>query len=246
MIIEVYEVLRVIKSKALFAQDHYERLCKSIQGVNSNVHIAPKQYFNEINNCINAHKLFEANIKIIVKVEMHSNLTTMQCIEIPHKYPAESDYTHGVKTITLSAERDNPELKVWNNELRKLTDNLIKTENAYEVIYINKNQCLTEGSRSNLFFIDSNNLISAPATQILEGITRKYILKIAEKINLNIIETDIHYDTIQKIDSCFISGTSPKILPVKEIDEICFDVKNQYLLELIKLYDELISEYIHL
>ena len=45
-------------------------------------------------------------------------------------------------------------------------------------------------------------------------------------------------------DAVFLTGTSPKVLPVGQIGEKEFHVNHKLLITLIKKYDKLIAEYI--
>jgi len=42
--------------------------------------------------------------------------------------------------------------------------------------------------------------------------------------------------------SSFISGTSPKVLPVKQIDDLSFDVKHPVLQKLMYRFNALVQE----
>ena len=42
----------------------------------------------------------------------------------------------------------------------------------------------------------------------------------------------------------FISGTSPKILPIKEVDQIKYDINNIIMRKLMKAFDEEVESYI--
>ena len=72
---------------------------------------------------------------------------------IPHAYPTSEDYKQGVPTLTYSAMRENPGVKYINTDLRTRTNRLIKQKQVYEVLLVDKEGYITEGSRSNVFFI---------------------------------------------------------------------------------------------
>ena len=44
-------------------------------------------------------------------------------------------------------------------------------------------------------------------------------------------------------EGLFISGTSPKILPICKVDDVEFDVNNEFLRELMREFDEVIENY---
>lgn len=240
--IVAYEVLRVIGSKPLFAKDHYRRLLNSVQSVDQNLHLSEHGFFKHILLTVSKYKIVNGNIKAEAVIDLQTKSINLSCTHILHHYPSSDDYKNGVDVITYKYVRENPNSKIWNQTLREITDNIIASENVYEVIYQNENDCLTEGSRSNLFFINENDLISAPESDILKGITRKYIISTAGSLGLRLIERSIHIEEIKNFQSAFISGTSPMILPVKKINSVEFDVNNILLRKLMSDFGMIVDD----
>ena len=55
------------------------------------------------------------------------------------------------------------------------------------MLLISKQGYITEGSRSNIMFIDNNNKIYTPIdSQVLKGITRQTVMDICEKLNIEV------------------------------------------------------------
>jgi branched-chain amino acid aminotransferase len=59
-----------------------------------------------------------------------------------------------------------------------------------------------------------------------------------------LVEQDVYAQNIKDYDAAFITGTSPKILPVKLIDEVRFNVLNSNVQQLIQAYNSRIEKYI--
>jgi branched-chain amino acid aminotransferase len=77
---------------------------------------------------------------------------------------------------------------------------------------------------------------------ILPGITRKYVLEIAHSNGIRIFERNVSLDSLHSLSSAFISGTSPKVLPVKILDQYHFDVSHPLLKLLMGKFELLIKE----
>jgi branched-chain amino acid aminotransferase len=241
--LSAYEVLRIINSKPLFWEDHYLRMNKTVlnicgQNVNQN------SFKNALKQKIQSENIVNGNLKIVLKIINNIPNGNPEVFVIPHRYPTTDEYRCGVKTLSFSYERENPENKIWKQDIRDVVDSLIKEKNVYEVLYLDRNNCFTEGSRSNLFFLKENKLYSAPENKILHGVTRKYIIKIANATGIEVIHKDIQSGEIAKFDSAFISGTSPKILPLSFIDDIEFNVENATLRKLMSEFDLLLDNYL--
>ncbi len=142
------------------------------------------------------------------------------------------------------AVRINPNAKVLNIQARQKANNVIVEKKLFEVLLLDVNDFITEGSRSNVFFIKDNVIYTPPGKDVLQGITRKNILHICEQQNLSLIQKNIHLSELENFDAVFLSGTSLKVLPVKNIETHFFGTKNKTLQQLMDLYHVLIKQYI--
>jgi branched-chain amino acid aminotransferase len=157
-------------------------------------------------------------------------------------YPTRDQYTNGVKGILFSAERKDPELKVINHKLRSDIYHKLILEGAYEALLVNHNKFITEGSRSNIFFIKGSTLYTAPDNVILCGITRKYIIDICNEHHIRVVFECVRADRIGKYDAVFMTGTSPMVLPFCCIDDKHFDAGVPVMAELRMFYIEKAKE----
>jgi len=152
-------------------------------------------------------------------------------------------YEKGVKLSIYPHIRPNPGIKKWDDQFRNSVSRYILEHAVYEAALINPENQITEGSRSNIFFIDrAGCMISTPRKDILPGITRKYVLKLAAGEGIQIKERTVSIDSLDSLVSVFISGTSPKVLPVKQIDDFFFDVDHPFLRLLMDQFDQLVQQ----
>lgn len=87
---------------------------------------------------------------------------------------------------------------------------------AYEPVFVNQDNIITECAIRNIFFIKNRTLIT-PSTElgILPGVMRDTIMEIAGKMKLEIIETKIHKDEVKEMDEAFISSSGIGLYPCK-------------------------------
>ena len=195
-----------------------------------------------LHKCISDNNIENGNIKVEAIYDSDSKTLEYIYHQIPHHYPSAEQYKMGVQTKTFAYERQNPHNKIWNQNLRDTVDKFIAENKIYEAIYVNTHNKITEGTRSNIFFINSDKLISAQEKDILKGITRKYIIDTAKSNGFVYEEKDIDLSEISNFDAAFISGTSLKILPIASLDNIQFDVENEKLRLLIEKFNEVINK----
>lgn len=230
-----YEVIRIIEGKIIFLEDHLNRLKNSCQTAGIKCP-GEASLIQSLTSLIENENIMNGNVKIIV-YEEHGKISHA-CYFIPHKYPSGKDYREGVELATYQFERPDPNIKKWNENFRQKVNTFIREKGIYEAVLINQEGYLTEGSRSNLFFTDSSGAVwNSPTAYILPGITRKYVYQICKNQGIEIREKLFSKADIIHMSGCFISGTSPKILPVKSIDQTVFDVPNEIISSIMKAYN---------
>ena len=79
-------------------------------------------------------------------------------------------------------ERENPNAKIINLSFREKVNKKIREKNAYEAILVDRKGYITEGSKSNIFMIKDNMLLTSPVKAVLPGVTRGEIIDIAEEV----------------------------------------------------------------
>ncbi len=101
---------------------------------------------------------------------------------------------------------------------------LMKNEailNGYDdAIALDSNGNVTEGTVANLFIIRNSELITPNVnSNILEGITRDSVIKIATDLKLKVTERIVNRSELYIADEAFICGSSARITPILSIDK---------------------------
>ena len=236
-----YEVVRLIEGKVLFLDDHLDRLERSLSG--SGIACPAKgQIMENLALLLKENPFREGNIRICLQ-RSNGGDAQMLCYFIPYYYPDKSMYQNGVKLLIYPHVRPNPGIKKWDDRFRRSVSAFILENSIYEVALKNHESQITEGSRSNIFFIDEKGrIITPPAVDVLMGITRKHLLDIAARNRIPVEERPIPVHELGRMVSAFISGTSPKVLPVRQIDTHQFKVDHPVLKKLMAGFDELIQK----
>lgn len=238
----LYEVIRVIDGIPLFLEEHLERLNNSSKITNKKIWISLDDIKSKLLKLIKVNQVEVGNIKLIFNFG-DDDKNTFLAYFIKHHYPVAKDYEEGVKTILYHGERDNPNAKVINSNFREKVNEKIKDCNVYEAILVDRNGNITEGSRSNIFMIKGDTVITSPLVDVLPGVTRDVIINICRQIKLNVEEKRVNYCELYNMDAAFISGTSPKVLPINSIDKkYSYNCNNNNLIKIITNYDKAIKK----
>jgi branched-chain amino acid aminotransferase len=230
----IYEVIRLVKGTPVFFKDHMERLTNSLRYQRKTPLADSKTIRKAIINMLRSDKKKEINIKIVFNFKNGTGNWLVYYLE--SVYPTEEQYRNGVKGILFNAERKDPESKVINHRLRTSIYQRLIMEKGYEALLVNEENLITEGSRSNIFFIKGETLLTAPENMILSGITRKHILAICAESGNNVELSCVRAGEITDYDGVFMTGTSPMLLPFNSIGYDRFNVNLPIIEKLREAY----------
>jgi branched-chain amino acid aminotransferase len=230
----IYEVIRMVRGNPVFFHDHMERLQTSLKLQRKNVLADVEALRKDIINLTKSNKEKQANLKIVFNYNKDSSDYLVYFIK--PIYPSDEQYRTGVKGILFLAERKTPESKVIDHRLRSSIYHKLILEGGYEALLVNEKNLITEGSRSNIFFIKDELLYTAPDNVILNGITRKYIMEICRENDIRIKLECVKADEISEFEAVFMSGTSPIVLPFNCIGNINFNTKLPVFAKLRQLF----------
>jgi len=236
----VYEVIRIVKGNPVFFHDHMERLETSVKIKQKRLLAGLSALRRDIINLSKTEKRKETNLKIVFNYNQDSENYLVYFIE--PIYPSEEQYKKGVKGILFYAERKDPESKVINHKLRSSIYHKLILEGGYEALLVNEDDCITEGSRSNIFFLKNEILTTAPDETVLNGITRKHILDICRENKFKVEFKCVPVSSIPDYESVFMTGTSPMVLPFYCIGNVNFNVRITLIERLRMLYLEKAEE----
>ncbi|MHC1721112.1 MAG: aminotransferase class IV [Clostridiaceae bacterium] len=224
----IYEVIRVMNGKPLFYKEHIDRLKSSAGLAGINMPVSDEELKSQTIEFLKINQANSGNFKIIVK-----EASGLGIFMIKHRYPDKIQYEEGVDTILYHGERKTPNIKLIDTMFRANVNESIRAKNVYEAILVDRKGYITEGSRSNIFMVIGNMVITSPAAEVLQGITRSKIIEISKELGFTVIEDKIKYEELEAMDGLFISGTSPEVLPVKRVDDIDFDSRNNSVIKKI-------------
>jgi branched-chain amino acid aminotransferase len=160
----------------------------------------------------------------IIGVRLHDLHDEISIVAIPfQRYVANDTNAH----VTFSS---------W----RRVDDNMIpargKISGAYansafiktdavragfdEALVLTQEGHVSEGSAENIFMIRDNVLITPPVTEnILEGITRRTVIELAQKeLGLQVMERPIDRTEVYLCDEFFMTGTAAQVTAVTRVD----------------------------
>ena len=69
--------------------------------------------------------------------------------------------------------------------------------------------------------------------RVLLGVTRNYVIKLCEELNISVSEGLISLNQLKELEGAFITGTTVDVLPISSIDNIQLSTPNNHIMESI-------------
>lgn len=239
----VYEVVRVVEGVPLFLEEHMERLRKSGDAAGIPIRKEDGQVFTEISALVERNRCAETNAKLVcARVGGEQAFLTYF---IPIEDPGPEGLSKGVHTILLRAERKDPHVKRLSSSFRDRLREAMKEAGAYETLLVDKNGFITEGVRSNLFFVRNGVLCTPPSEAVLLGVTRRHVVGICREAGIDIREERLHQREISGIQAAFLTGTTVDVAPIAAIEQVVLrSASHPVVREIVEKYREEVKAYV--
>jgi branched-chain amino acid aminotransferase len=133
----------------------------------------------------------------------------------------------GIKCKVSSWNRINssilpPQAKGSGNYLNSIIASAeAKRAGADEAILLSTNGYVAEGPGENIVLVRGPNLVTpSKESDILLGITRDSVIRIAESAGLGVVERNVHREELYTCDELFFTGTAAELTPILSVDSV--------------------------
>ncbi|OGG43259.1 hypothetical protein A3G50_01250 [Candidatus Jorgensenbacteria bacterium RIFCSPLOWO2_12_FULL_42_11] len=241
----IFDYFRTYDRKPFHLEDHLRRFFKSAAAFNLKPPFSVKEIERIVLELIKRNKNFrELGFRIVLTGgetadgKTSARPTFFIMVARPSFSPKEV-YSNGVRILTFNYRREFPEIKTTNYLLAVSRWRDVLRKKAAEILYVWQGKVL-EASTSN-FFMVKNKILFTSKTEILKGVTRKLVIKLAKKNKIKIVEKDIYLKEALEADECFMTATDKEIMPVVRIDR--FKIKNGRVGEITEKLIEFFKEH---
>jgi branched-chain amino acid aminotransferase len=114
-----------------------------------------------------------------------------------------------------------PHAKASGQYLNNVLAKVEAVKSGYEeAILLDDHGYVCEGTGENIYILRDGKIVTpAQSNSILDGITRRSIIEIAEDLGYKVVERDIARAEMYLADEMFLSGTAAELVPVREVDD---------------------------
>lgn len=239
----VYEVIRVENGIAIFLEDHLDRFFRSAAYLDLPLPATAESIEDRVYRLIAANQVGEQNLKFILG-KTSKGESVLWIFFTQSIYPPKSYYEEGIATSLFRIERLDPNIKLVRSDYQKAVLQERADRDVYELLLVDGNEEITEGSRTNVFFVKGKELYTPPANAVLLGIVRKKVFEICGKRQIPINETAIPVEWIKDAEGAFVSGTGNNVLPIAKIGTVVIPTMDNPIVQTIMAdYAEMVRAY---
>jgi branched-chain amino acid aminotransferase len=121
----------------------------------------------------------------------------------------------------MSPDSFIPQAKACGQYLNSILAKVETAKAGYdEAILLDDHGNVCEGSGENIFLVREGVISTPPPTaSILDGITRRSVIQIAEDLGFRVVERDIARGELYQADELFLTGTATELAPIREVDD---------------------------
>ena len=219
----IFDYMRTYNGKPVFLKHHLERLRHSAGQIGLDLPWSSEELAEIVGQTLNRNNNDESFIRIVVTggsspdfMTPQSNPRLLVFVNPLKKFP-EAWATDGVKIITMNFVRNIPGAKSIDYIQAIMAQKKAREQGALEVVYVNRQNNVLEGTTSNIFAFMGEELIT-PGNLILSGITRKTVLELTEG-KMKVVVRDVGLDELFMAEEVFITSSSKGALPVVQVND---------------------------
>ncbi len=217
----IFDFFKVQQGQPLFLPDYLNRFYASAMLMGLPVPVSEEELTSIIQALLQKNGQTEAGIKMILTGGYSENgydpatpnfLITQHALTLP----SEAQIATGIKVITHEYVRELAAAKTINYIVGIKLIQQVRAQNADDVLY-HQAGVVSEFPRSNIFMVTEENTLVTPELNVLQGITRKNVLELAQ----GHYKTEVRPITLQELATAkeaFMTSTTKRLLPIVQVD----------------------------
>jgi branched-chain amino acid aminotransferase len=216
----VYETIRIINDTVYFLEDHSRRLMESARIISLEHSFSADFVAASVEQLAEKTAGGTYNLKVLLIGGPTKDEAALYILCLNPLFPDRKLYAEGAALISYAHERTFPHAKSLDMLHSYLAYRQARQAGAYDALFVNRQGCVTEGSRTNFFCLEGHTIITANEDEILLGVMRKVVLKVARENDFEVVQKAIKLSDVGDYEAAFVTSVSSKIMPVRSIDDI--------------------------
>jgi branched-chain amino acid aminotransferase len=217
----IFDFFRVHQAQPVFLEDHLARFFYSAEQMHLPVPKTAKEIRHLILELIRSNRIENSGIRITLTGGLSPDgyqpgTPFLIIAEQPFTPLSQEVLNKGIHLISYPFQRQLPHVKTIDYITPIWLQPYLRQQGGDDLLY-HQHDRISECPRSNFFLIDQENRLLTPSGNILKGITRKHVLKLAAQ-HFTIAEKTITLSDLRNAREAFTTSTTKWLLPVVQID----------------------------
>lgn len=248
----LFETMRAESGKIFLLKEHLHRLRDSAELLRIPFKMEDSEIEAAVAALLQENSLSKAYVRLTlsrgqgpmgIKGEFKHPTVLIFCKEL--HLPSADAYKNGRDLCIIDLKRNSPESgkRVKSlNYLNSLMGFWDADQKGYaDGVMLDQGGNLTEGTVSNLFFVENQAgldclLTPSEETGILLGVTRQEVLRLAKKMNLKICEEQFQLERLKSCKEAFTTNAIAEIVPIRSIADYRFESPGPLTQRLMEMY----------
>ncbi|MGD9131828.1 MAG: branched-chain-amino-acid transaminase [Candidatus Bathyarchaeota archaeon] len=229
----VFEGIRAYNGIVFKLKEHIDRLYMSAHPIFLEIPLTKAELTEAVLETLKKNNLTDAYIRLVVTRGIGDlGLDPRKCpkptiiiiteprlvLHSPEKLE------RGISTVITWVRRNSVDaathelksLNYLNSILGKIEAN---NSGVDEALCLDKTGFVCEGVGENIFIVQDDKLLTPPLSSgALDGITRAFVIKLAKKMGIEVIERNITPNTLFTADEAFFTGTAAEVAPIHDVN----------------------------
>ncbi|MBM4348885.1 MAG: branched-chain-amino-acid transaminase [Deltaproteobacteria bacterium] len=233
----VFEGIKAYNGRVFALDEHVDRFYESAQSIQLELPVGRDEMKKAIVETVRRNNLRDAYIRPVASrgkgalgldPKSCAEATVVIMVDAEIRHPEDKGETSlsqkGIRVITTAFRRNGPDVlsprikstNYLNNILAKLQANAVGVQDA---VFLNEQGLVCELTGDNLFIVKHTRVITPPLwLGILDGITRRTILRIAKEAGMEAVEEPLTLHDLYTSDECFCTATRIEVAPIVWVD----------------------------
>jgi D-alanine transaminase/branched-chain amino acid aminotransferase len=239
----IFDFLRVMGKVPLYMEDHLDRFYRSADRMHLSVPVDRITLRKIILRLADENNLTVSGMRFLLTGGSSADGYTISSPRLmvmhqPLTAPPVVWPDTGYRLCTHAFLRQMPEVKTIDYLMAIWLQPWLKDQGGDDILY-HHDGLVSECPRANIFIVSQSDAIVTPVRNMLHGVTRRQILRVAQSIGLKVEERDLPLTEVMQAKEAFISSSTKRIIPVSRIDDQQFPSSDltRYLWEAVMRHE---------
>lgn len=218
----IFDYFRYANGQPRFIEDHLDRFLRSAGLLGLEMPATREELRTAVHELIQRNGGGDGGIRFVLTggyapdgyTPTSPNLVAMA---YPFKGPSDEQYESGVKVLLHRYERQFPEVKSIDYLEGIRIQPMLKAKGVDYALYVDRDDNVRESDRSN-FMIVRDSVLITPVDNILHGITRLHLLKVARSLGIATEERAVSVAELRSADEAIICSSTKGAMAITEVD----------------------------